>query len=393
MSTTERGGRGPAIAGLGITDMGKVYGRTAADFAADAVRRAAEDAGLALTDIDGLLTSQGVGGGVGLGLQRDLGLRDLRMLSEVQAYGSTAGAMVQYAAMAVQSGMAEAVACVFADAPLKEKSSAGAAYAGAGRAPAGWRGLNAAAGIAGANPLYAMAARRHMDTYGTTSEQLAHIAVAQRDWAVMNPLAQMRTPITVEDHQASRPIADPFRLLDCCLVTNGGIAVIVTTAERAANLRKPPVHVLGWGQSHPGYPMARGSEFGLVSGAATSGPAAMKMAGVTVGDIDVVELYDCYTFTALISLEDYGFCAKGEGGEFVAGGALGPQGTLPVNTGGGQLSSYYLWGMTPLSEAVLQARGEAGERQVPRHDTVLVSGNGGILDHHSTLILSPHAHA
>lgn len=393
MSTTERGGRGPAIAGLGITDMGKVYGRTAADFAADAVRRAAEDAGLALTDIDGLLTSQGVGGGVGLGVQRDLGLRDLRMLSEVQAYGSTAGAMVQYASMAVQSGMAEAVACVFADAPLKEKTSAGAAYAGAGRAAAGWRGLNAAAGIAGANPLYAMAARRHMDTYGTTSEQLAHIAVAQRDWAVMNPLAQMRTPITVEDHQASRPIADPFRLLDCCLVTNGGIAVIVTTAERAANLRKPPVHVLGWGQSHPGYPMARGSDFGLVSGAATSGPAAMKMAGVTVGDIDVVELYDCYTFTALISLEDYGFCAKGEGGEFVAGGVLGPQGTLPVNTGGGQLSSYYLWGMTPLSEAVLQARGEAGERQVPRHDTVLVSGNGGILDHHSTLILSPHTHA
>uniref|UniRef100_A0AAU1M2Q8 Thiolase family protein n=1 Tax=Streptomyces sp. NBC_00148 TaxID=2903626 RepID=A0AAU1M2Q8_9ACTN len=393
MSTTERGGRGPAIAGLGITDLGKVYGRTAADFAADAVRRAAEDAGLALTDIDGLLTSQGIGGGVGLGLQRDLGLRDLRLLSEVQAYGSTAGAMVQYASMAVQSGMAETVACVFADAPLKERSSAGAAYAGAGRAPSGWRGLNAAAGIAGANPLYAMAARRHMDTYGTTSEQLAHIAVAQRDWAVMNPLAQMRTPISVEDHQASRPIADPFRLFDCCLVSNGGIAVIVTTAERAANLRKPPVHVLGWGQSHPGYPMARGSDFGLVSGAATSGPAAMKMAGVTVGDIDVAELYDCYTFTVLISLEDYGFCAKGEGGEFVAGGALGPQGTLPLNTGGGQLSSYYLWGMTPLSEAVLQARGEAGERQAPRHDTVLVSGNGGILDHHSTLILSPHAHA
>jgi acetyl-CoA acetyltransferase len=137
--------------------------------------------------------------------------------------------------------------------------------------------------------------------------------------------------------------------------------------------------------------MGRDSEFGLVSGAALSGPTALKMAGITIADIDVAELYDCYTYTALISLEDYGFCAKGEGGPFVAGGVLGPEGSLAVNTGGGQLSSYYMWGMTPLSEAVIQARGQGGERQAPRNDMVLVSGNGGILDHHSTLILSPHA--
>ena len=375
-----------------MTDMGKIYGRSSADFAADAVRRAADDAGLALSDLDGLLTSSGVLGGVGLDLQKDLGLKDLRLLSEVQAYGSTAGAMVQYAAMAVRSGMAEAVACVFADAPLKEKSSSGAAYARSVGA-SGWRGLMGAAGIMGANPLYALAARRHMDTYGTTSEQLAHIAVGQRAWAATNPRAQLRDPITVEDHQASRVIAEPFHLLDCCLVTNGGIAVIVTTAERAAHLRRPPVHVLGWAQSHPGYPMHQSSDFGLVSGAAQAGPAALKMAGVSLGDVDVAELYDCYTFTVLLTLEDYGFCAKGEGGAFAASGALAPGGSLPVNTGGGQLSSDYMCGMTPLSEAVLQARGEAGERQVPRHDVVLVSGNGGILDHHSTLVLSPHPHA
>ncbi|MEU9343085.1 thiolase family protein [Streptomyces sp. NPDC048278] len=384
--------RGPVIAGLGITELGKVYDRSAADFAADAVRRAAADAGLALTDLDGLLTSSGVTSGVGLALQKQLGLRDLRLLSEMQAYGSTAGAMVQYAAMAVRAGMAEAVACVFADAPLKEKSSAGAAYAGA-RSPRGWDGLLTAAGIAGANPLYALAARRHMDAYGTTSEQLGHIAVAQRAWAALNPRAQFRDPLTVADHQASRMIAEPFHLLDCCLVSNGGIAVVVTTAERAAHLRRPPVHVLGWAQSHPGLPMHRDSDFGLVSGAAQAGPAAMKMAGISVGDVDVAELYDCYTFTALLTLEDYGFCAKGEGGALAASGALAPGGPLPVNTGGGQLSSYYLWGMTPLSEAVLQTRGEAGERQVPDHDIVLVSGNGGILDHHSTLVLSPHPHA
>jgi acetyl-CoA acetyltransferase len=297
--------------------------------------------------------------------------------------------------------MADVVACVFADAPLKEKVGGGAAYAGSRSRPSGWRGLTAASGILGANPMYALAARRHMLTYCTTSEQLGAVAVAQRDWAVRNPLAQMRTPITLADHQSSRMIADPFHLLDCCLVSNGGVAVIVTSAERAADLRQPPVHVLGWGQAHPGYPMARGSEFGLVSGAAQSGPTALKMAGVTLADIDVVELYDCYTFTVLISLEDYGFCAKGEGGEFVASGVLGPpgsllgppgsllgpSGSLPVNTGGGQLSSYYMWGMTPLSEAIIQARGQGGDRQVDQHELLLVSGNGGVLDHHSTLIL------
>jgi acetyl-CoA acetyltransferase len=150
------------------------------------------------------------------------------------------------------------------------------------------------------------------------------------------------------------------------------------------------VHVLGWAQSHPGHFLERDENLGLVTGAARSGPAALRMAGVQLADIDVVELYDCYTFTVLVSLEDYGFCAKGEGGEFVSSGVLGPNGTLKVNTGGGQLSSYYLWGMTPVSEAVIQARGQAGERQVERHELVLVSGNGGVLDHHATLVLGSH---
>lgn len=380
-------GRRPVIAGLGITEVGKVYGRTAAQFAADAVRLAAADAGLRLCDIDGLLTSAGLAGGVSLGLQRDLGLTDLALLAEMQAFGSTAGAMVQVASMAVQSGMADAVACVFADTPLRPDRSAGAAYR-APRAPSGWAGLLGASGILGANPLYALAARRHMERFGTTSEQLGHIAVAQRDWAAMNPLAQMRKPITVADHQASRWIAEPLHLLDCCLVSNGGIAVIVTTAARAADLAQPPVHVLGWAQSHPGHFLRRSDDFGLVTGAARAGPAALAMAGVSLGDVGVAELYDCYTYTVLITLEDYGFCGKGEGGPFVASGVLGPHGRLKLNTGGGQLSSYYLWGMTPLSEGIIQARGQAGERQVADHELVLVSGNGGVLDHHATLVLS-----
>jgi acetyl-CoA acetyltransferase len=380
------------IAGLGMTAIGKVYGRTPADFAADAVRRAVADAGLRLADVDGLLTSSGVTGGISVDLQRDLGLNDLRMLSHLQSYGATAGTMMQVAALAVLSGTASVVACVFADSPLQPDRSAGAAY-GTRRAPAGWWGLLGASGVIGANPMYALAARRHMARFGTTTEQLGHVAVAQRAWAALNPAAQQREPITLADHQASRWIAEPLRLLDCCLVSNGGIAVIVTSAERAAELAQPPVHVLGWAQSHPGHYLRRHPDFGLVTGAATAGPAALDMAGVALADVDVVQLYDCYTYTVLVTLEDYGFCAKGDGGPFVASGVLGPTGKLRLNTGGGQLSGYYLWGMTPVAEAIIQARGQAGERQVDQHDIVLVSGNGGVLDHHATLVLGSAAGA
>ena len=366
-----------------MTDLGKVYGQSPAQFAAAAVRLAVADAGLRLCDVDGLLTSSGVTGGISIDLQRDLGLTDLRLLSHMQAYGSTAGGMVQVASMAVQSGMASVVACVFADSPLRPDRGAGASYGR--RAPAGWWGLLGASGIVGANPMYALAARRHMERYGTTSEQLGHIAVAQRAWASLNPAAQLREPITLADHQASRWIVEPFHLLDCCLVSNGGIAVIVTTADRAG--AQPPVHVLGWAQSHPGRYLQRHPDFGLVSGAAAAGPAALAMAGLDLADVDVVELYDCYTFTVLITLEDYGFCGKGEGGPFVASGVLGPDGKLKLNTGGGQLSGYYMWGMTPLSEAIIQVRGQGGERQADAHNVALVSGNGGVLDHHSTLVL------
>lgn len=381
--------RRPVIAGLGMTGLGKVYGRQAPQLAAEAVRLAAADAGLRLADVDGLLTSAGMSRSAGIDLQRDLGLTHLRLLTDMQAYGATAGAMVQFASLAVMHGMAEVVACVFADAPLQPGTAAGAVYAGGrSRAPHGWRGLLGASGFRDATTMYALAARRHMLAYGTTSEQLGHIAVAQRQWAARNPLAQLREPITLADHQASRWVTEPLHLLDCCLVSNGGIAVIVTSAGRAAALAQPPVHVLGWAQAHPGRPKA---DFGLVSGAATAGPAALAMAGVRLADVDVAELYDCYTYTVLITLEDYGFCGKGEGGAFVSSGVLGPGGTLAVNTGGGQLSGYYLWGMTPLSEAITQVRGQGGDRQVSPHGVALVSGNGGVLDHHATLVLGASA--
>lgn len=378
------------IAGLGMSEVGKVYGGDAGSFAVTAVKRAVTDAGLNLQDVDGLITSWGATGPAG-SIQHALGLRNLGLNVQLSAFGASAGAAVQYAVMAVASGMVKTVVYVHADAPLADPSMSASDVYGANRLPPslkGFRSVVPGMGVAGANHGYAFAARRHMDTFGTTEDDLAAVSVAQRQWASMSPLATMRTPITIADHHASRWIAEPLRLLDCCLVSNGAVAVVITAAERAADLPQPPVYVLGWGQGHPGYTMRSGSEFGLVTGAATSGRTAFSMAGLKVDDIDVAELYDCYTYTVIVTLEDYGFCRKGEGGSFVSSGATRPGGSLPVNTGGGQLSGYYLWGATPLSEAVMQARGHAGDRQVPKHDVVLVSGNGGILDYHATLILS-----
>ena len=379
----------PAIAGLGITEQGKVYGKTARQFAAQAVRRAAVDAGLELTDIDGLIVSGGINAGVGIDLQSALGLVNLKLLTAMQGFGSTAAQMVQYASMAVQSGMVETVAVVWADDPLKEKSSASAAYSAARSIPRGWGAITASNGVTSPNTMYALAARRHMKKYGTTQDQLGHIAVAQRDWAQLNPIAQFHgTPLTLQQYHASRYIAEPFHLYDCCLVSNGGVAVIVTSLDRARTLRQPPVRVLGWAQAHPGRTGVRNDDFGLLSGAAQSGPAALAMADTTLAEIDVAEIYDCYTFTVLLTLEDYGFVPKGEGGPALAEpGMIGPKGKIKCNTGGGQLSAFYMWGMTPLHEAVVQARGQGGQRQVDKHDRVLVSGNGGILDYHATLVL------
>jgi acetyl-CoA acetyltransferase len=386
-----------ALVGLGMTELGKVYGRSSTALAAEAVQRAVADAGLALSDLDGLLVSAGIKQDVGVGLAAVLGLGELDLLAQVNAFGATAGVMVAEAVQAIAAGAATTVACVFADTPLKPERSAGASWRSpnksGGAAARGLAGWSVASGAVNPNILYALCARRHMQAYGTTSEQLGEIAVAQRAWAAGNPVAQLREPLTIAEHQESRWIAEPLHLLDCCLVSNGAIAVVVTAADRATNLAHPPVYVRGYGQAHAPRQMHAGSQWGLLTPAARSGPQAMRMAGVGVDDVDVAQLYDCYTYTVLVTLEDYGFCAKGEGGEFVSDGRLAPGGKLACNTGGGQLSAYYMWGMTPLSEAIIQVRGDGGGRQAPRNDVVLVSGNGGILEHHSTLVLSPHPRA
>src|SRR5881397_3442743 len=377
-----------AIVGLGITPQGRVYGNTPVGFAVDAVQLALADAGLERKDLDGLLLNPGLAwADMGMGsfqLQQAMGLRNLRLSATMHLGGATACAMIQHATQAIAAGLCTTVACIFSDVPLKppaperERSSSASAYGFV-------RGWEAAYGYFGVNAMYALVARRHMHRYGTSQDHLGAVAVGQRRWATLNPAAQLRDqPLTLDDYHRSRWIVEPFHLFDCCLVSNGGLAVIVTGAERARNLRRPAVYIWGMGQGHLGGDPSDT----LASGAVLAREPAFRMAGITLRDVDVVELYDCYTFTVIVTLEDYGFCPKGEGGRFVAEQVTGPGGHLAVNTGGGQLASFYMWGMTPVSEAVIQLRGDGEARQVPRHDVALVSGNGGVLSTHSTLVLA-----
>lgn len=384
-----------AIAGLGLTEMTRKYTASATVLAVEAIRRALDDAGLEKGDVDGLLINRSpvaIGETLDLDLQNAAGLRDLRLLNVLEGEGSSAVQIVQLATLAVEAGMANTVVCVFADTPLTEDKSAGAAFAQA-MPLTGLPNFEEAYGLFGAPAAYALAARRHMHLYGTTTEHFGAVAVSNRKWAQLNPHAVMRKPMALEDHQSSRWVVEPFRLLDCAPPANGAIALVVTSAERARALDRPPVYVLGMGQGHPGNPHRGPFENEVNTGARAAGETAFKMAGIGVNDIGACEFYDPFTYVTLVTLEDYGFCEKGEGGPFVEGGRLEPDGGLPTNTGGGQLSGYYLQGMTPVSEAVMQARGEAGERQVQDRDAILVTGSGGCLDYHSCLVLSPHQSA
>jgi acetyl-CoA acetyltransferase len=236
--------------------------------------------------------------------------------------------------------------------------------------------------------MYALAASRHMHEYGTTREQLAEVAVAAREWAKMNPKAFMRDDLTVEDVLSSRMVSSPLSVLDCCLVTDGGGAMIVTGAERARNLYKPPVYLLGAGEAHWHRNISQMPDL-TVTAASESGPRAFEMAKLGPEDVDVTMLYDAFTINTVLFLEDLGFCEKGEGGAFVSGGRIAPGGELAVNTNGGGLSYNHpgMYGLLLLVEAVRQVRGECGERQQPDVHVALVHGNGGVLSSQVTAIL------
>jgi acetyl-CoA acetyltransferase len=235
---------------------------------------------------------------------------------------------------------------------------------------------------------YALAASRHMHEFGTTREHLAAVAVAAREWALKNPAAWEKKPLSIAEVLAAPMVSYPFTVRDCCLVTDGGGAIVMTTPERARALKKPPVFVLGCGQAITHANISSMPDLTL-TGAVRSGEAAYRMAGLGPRDIDVLELYDAFTINTILFLEDLGFCKKGEGGPFVADGRIAPGGALPVNTNGGGLSYCHpgMYGLLLLIEAVRQLRGEGGARQVADCEVALAHGNGGVLSSQSTVIL------
>jgi acetyl-CoA acetyltransferase len=234
---------------------------------------------------------------------------------------------------------------------------------------------------------YALAASRHMHEYGTTAEQLAQIAVSTRQWAVRNPRAYYQDPITIDDVLASPMVGSPLHKLDCCLVTDGAGAFVLTSAARAADLAKPPVFVLGAATCTDHSMITQMPDLTTTAGA-VSGPLAFDMAGVTTDDVDLLMGYDSFTITALLHLEDLGFCAKGEGGPFVEDGKLGPGGTLAMNTNGGGLAYTHpgMYGMFLIVEAVRQLRGEADARQLDAPEIAVAHGSGGVLSTMATVV-------
>jgi acetyl-CoA acetyltransferase len=375
--------RKASICGVGQSRQGKLPDETPVTLAAEALRNALEDSGIHKSEIDGLMTLPGTASPEAaknyLVLGERLGINP-RFTGSLVMGGASAGACVELAAMAVQNGMAKVVACIFADTARTSGNKFGAA--------AGGEDTWAVWGMLGNAANSALGVRRHMALYGTRSEQLGWIAVTCRRHASMNPNAVMRDPITLEDHQKSRLIVDPLHMLDCCLISDGAVCILVTSPERARDCKKKPVSILGMGQGHT-MENLRAPDWWYLPHQAECIAAAYKMAGVGPTDIDVAQLYDNFTVAVLFWLEHAGFCKRGEAGPYVEGGtriALGGDG-IPINTAGGNLSESYMQGWLHVVEGVRQVRGECGARQVKRAEICLVTGRGMTLNTASAMIL------
>jgi len=351
------------------------------------VREALDDAGLTLADVDGICHV-----GSSMLFAEYLGIHP-KFTDSTNTGGSSFQIHVEHAAAAIAAGLCEVVVGVYAATPRgdrdRPKVKGGRRGSSLGAEVAEWElpfGLRMPMGP------YALAANRHMATYGTTSEQLAQIAVSTRDWAALNPRARYRDPITIDDVLTSPMESTPLHRLDCCLRTDGAGAFVMTSAERARDLAKPPVYVLGAATCHDHSMISQMPDLTATPGA-VSGPNAFAMAGIKPADVDVLMGYDSFTITALLHLEDLGFCAKGEGGPFVEDGKTGPGGSLPMNTNGGGLSYTHpgMYGMFLLVEGVRQLRGECGPRQVAGADVAVAHGSGLVLSCMSTVVLGTEA--
>ncbi len=369
-----------AIVGAAESDIGAVAAlMSPIDLMAQGIHRALADAGLELRDVDGVFCACTQARTSAMSLVEYLGLPHAYTDSTIVG-GSSFEIHVAHAHAALDAGLCNVAVVAY-----------GSTQRTVGRRQASVREYNpyetpfrpflpASA--------YAMAASRHMFEFGTTREQMAEVAVAAREWALLNPVAWEKKPLTIADVLNARPVSDPFTVRDCCLITDGGGAIVMTRIDRARDMAKLPVPVLGWGQAITHASISSMPDL-THTGAIRSGAAAYAMAGLQASDIDVLALYDAFTINTILFLEDLGFCPKGEGGRLVEDGRIGPTGDLAVNTNGGGLSYCHpgMYGLFLLIEAVRQLRGECGARQVAAAETAIVHGNGGVLSAQATVIL------
>ena len=369
-----------AVTGVGETRYSRASGKSVMALQMEASLAAVRDAGLKPSDIDGII-AYGSMAVVAEDFVTNFGIEDLRFSATTPLGGASAVAAIQCAVAVVAAGICRHVLI-----PIGRNGSSGVG----GRIGNRVREMpqfrligefEMPSGAIAPAQLYAPMARRHMELYGTTSRQLAEIAVSTRHNAILNGNSMMTKPLTVEDHQNSRMISDPLRLFDCSLESDGACAFIVSSAERAKDCAKPVIEILGVAEGHPDSPSAITQRPDMTRlGLAKAAPKAFGMAGVTANDIQVAEVYDCFTYIVMCQLEDMGFCKKGEGGPFVASGAIRIDGRLPINTHGGLLSQAHMAGFNHVAELVRQLRGEAGKAQVKDARLGLVTGYGDMGD-------------
>ena len=368
------------IAGIGHTAFGKHPGRGTVSLNVEAIRKALADAGVDKRQVDGLMVKAPTSKFEMMYAQKlaeALGMQP--RIGGVYDHGGASNiSMISYATMAIEAGQCEIAVVSLADNPATGTRQAyEKSYGDDGSGLVGWFGTPAG---------YAMIAQRHMAQYGTTSDQLGAIAVACRRHGAANPHAQLRKPLTLEQYRESRLIVEPLRRDDCCLVSDGAAAVVLMSAKKAAELQvAKPVPVLGFGQGQTSWDVALRPDL-TTTAARVSAQTAFAMAGVRPGDIDVAQIYDCFTIAVLMTLEDYGFCPKGEGGHFVQDGRIELGGELPINTSGGLLSETGMPGLQLVMEGVRQMRGDS-VNQVRGARTCAISNQGGIMHTHATLIL------
>jgi acetyl-CoA acetyltransferase len=373
-----------AIVGAATFGMGEAPpGLNPTDLAARAALLALADAKVSLASVDGLFVCTPFDAFSGLSVAEYLGIRP-RFTDNNRTGGSAFLSHVITASMMLDAGYIDTALIMYGS---NQRTGAGGLQTMHG--PSTYEQPYKPTGPVTS---YALAAARHMHQYGTTREHLAEVAVAARRWAQLNPEAFARDDLTIEDCLKSRMISDPLTVRDCCLVTDGAAAIVMTRADRAKDYNAKPVYLLGAAAATRHWGIAQ-LEDATVTAAAESGQRAFALAGVKPSDIDVVELYDAFTINTILFLEDLGFCPKGEGGRFVSDGRIAPGGALPVNTNGGGLSCCHpgMYGMFTIVESCVQLRGQGGERQVKDAELAVAHANGGTLSSQATLVLGTEA--